>query len=270
MDKKEISMELLMGYDELVEYLQNKYGKPARAYFCTSSCKSKAPITRGNEGLFVHHVKETEIDDLSVPERAKEYPWEYQQPDNLCYCNYLEHLLLHCLINKIRCDRNGVFVCDGVIHHLIPNINHIYQENPVYTAKNQLWRNAAKEQIWGNDKDYEAILEKWLTSIKKYSHNILTLEGLMALRTSTVQYNSLMLYSAMMRPKELTPKQKAENEEYEKWKKIHDAPKFRRSDGKEFKDITAAASSVKVKSKKIKEAIEKGTQVGGFYWYEIK
>lgn len=45
---------------------------------------------------------------------------------------------------------------------------------------------------------------------------------------------------------------------------------YLRSDGKKFKDITAAASSIKVKSKKIQEAVKTGAQVGGFYWSEIK
>ena len=203
MDKKELSMELLMEYDELVEYLQTKYGKPTRAYFCTSSCKSKAPITRGNEGLFVHHVKETEIDDLSVPECAREYPWEYQQPDNLCYCNYLEHLLLHILINIMRCKRNKHFVSDGVLHHIIPAINHIYQDNPIYTTKNQLWRNAAKEQIVGNEAEYKEMLLFWKNMTFSWMPREFTLDFLLNLRTDTKEYNKIMLISALYRNSEI-------------------------------------------------------------------
>ena len=187
MNSIELQNEMALAYDELVTYLQNKYGLPERAYFRTETCKSKSPITRSGEGLYVHHVKETEIDDLSKPERALEYPWEYQMPHNLCYCNYLEHLLLHIHINKKRVEERGVFICDGVLNHIIPELNHIYIDNPVYEAKNQLWRNHIKEQIIDNYEDYKTILAKWLDMIATYNTFNITLDKLLTWRGTTSQ-----------------------------------------------------------------------------------
>jgi hypothetical protein len=169
-NKIELQKEMQMSYEELVKYLQEKYGLPHRAYFRTETCKTKSDITRGREGLFIHHVKETEIDDLSQTARAANYPWEYQLPHNLCYCNYLEHLWLHILINKLRCDRNGAFVSDGILHHFVPTINSIYQHPTVYTSAQTQWRNVANSLIAENEEEYCQMLSLWLNMIEEYNN----------------------------------------------------------------------------------------------------
>lgn len=92
----EIIKEKQMSYLELCEYLQLKYGLPNGNYFNTEACKSKnQKITRGNEGLFIHHIMERKTDMLSNPGYAIKQPFIYQTPKYLVYCNYVEHFLLH-------------------------------------------------------------------------------------------------------------------------------------------------------------------------------
>ncbi len=103
MDKQEILKEMSMTYDELVDYLWKKYGRAKYDYFSTPECRSKSKkIRRTSEGLFVHHVDEDKGMRLSDSSWAKEQPWEYQKAERLVYCNYIEHLLLHIQITKMR------------------------------------------------------------------------------------------------------------------------------------------------------------------------
>lgn len=168
MDRSELQKERAMNYIELVEHLQNKYGIPNRAYFRTESCKSKSPIMRTDEGLFVHHVKEMIRPKLSNPKVATMCPWEWQQPENLCYCNYLEHLLLHVCINLDKCERSGKLVSDGLVCCIIPELEDYYARRPVYTEKNVVWRNAVNKVIEDNQQDFEEIVADWKAKINKY------------------------------------------------------------------------------------------------------
>lgn len=92
---KEYETEWKMNYLTLCKYLQNKYGLAQRAYFCTPTCKLKAKISRTNEGLACHHKGENEYIKLGESSHAALAPFELQQPQNLVYCNYIEHLMLH-------------------------------------------------------------------------------------------------------------------------------------------------------------------------------
>lgn len=128
--------ELKLNYLDLCKHLQDKYGVPSGNYFLTKSCKTKNnKITRGNDGLFIHHIKENEEADLSKTDRATACPFEYQESQNLCYCNYLEHLILHMKIVQEYLDvayvyENGClekFVgVGGLNNHIIPEINDFY------------------------------------------------------------------------------------------------------------------------------------------------
>lgn len=101
----EIIKQIQMTYDEQCAYLQQKYGLPKRGYFANESCKSKVKTnSRTAEGLFIHHNMEVyHVGNLADPSVAKKYPFEYQKRENLSYCNYLEHLILHLKINAHRC-----------------------------------------------------------------------------------------------------------------------------------------------------------------------
>ena len=102
-------------YFKACKNLQDKYGLPAKPYFKMDSngdfYKSKAgkiqkdgSITRWKaDGLQIHHIREIEPNSklISKEECAEKCPFEYQMPNELCYCNVLEHLILHIAIEKI-------------------------------------------------------------------------------------------------------------------------------------------------------------------------
>lgn len=108
--KDYVNYLLSLGYDKSVEYLIEKYGAATLPYFEETSYhefldgKREAPVknntSRTREGLYCHHVREDEAILLSTPKviRQLKYPYEWQKPENLVYCNLLEHLVLHALI----------------------------------------------------------------------------------------------------------------------------------------------------------------------------
>ena len=101
----EIVKQLKMTYDELCKYLQGKYGLPVCDYFTNEKCVTKPKrITRTSDGLLIHHIAEriNGTGPLSNPYFAKRCPFEYQRKENLTFCNYIEHLILHLKINAER------------------------------------------------------------------------------------------------------------------------------------------------------------------------
>lgn len=103
-------------YIQYVTYLQNKYGMTKGPYFVfsrtgewvyISTTTSKKflmkndKIRRLEEGLIIHHVAEDDHYDLSNKYKADQYPKIYQEPALLCYCDLLEHLLLHIMIYEL-------------------------------------------------------------------------------------------------------------------------------------------------------------------------
>lgn len=274
MNQQELYKEINMSYDELTEHLQQKYGLAERAYFRTETCKTKSLITRTNEGLYIHHIKETEIDDLSKPERALAYPWEYQMPNNLCYCNYLEHLLLHIHINIMRVRDRGAFVCDGILNHIIPELNHIYTDNPVYESKNQLWRNNIKEQIIDNYEEYKLILAHWINLLDSYNTYNMTVEKLLTWRGTTdkTAFGTLMAIRHHFSCA-------SNNNINKKFSISHllsssqvqtSSNKIQRSDGYIYQSLADAAKSVMGKSKAIEKAIKQNHTYKSFNWKYIQ
>lgn len=259
MDYKELTMD----YKELTTYLQTKYGLPERAYFRTPTCKSKSPITRGNEGLYIHHIKETEADNLAQPEIAIEYPWEYQLPENLCYCDFLEHLLLHTHTNIQRCKNAQCFVIDGIITHLIPELNHIYKNNPCYTDSKNMWRNAVKEKIINNYEKYLLILEQWLKQLKDYDLNPdFTAQAFLDFQPP-IHRKDYMAYQAALRAIDF-------------YKKPEPKLTIERSDGKQYYSVEEAIDDLGIPKKyktqfsnQIHMALHRNMKVKGYYWKKI-
>lgn len=132
-------------YDEYCNYLHQKYGIPQGAYFLTPTCKSKnQKITRGNEGLFLHHIMECKTDLLCDKEKATRFPFEWQEGKNLVYCDLLEHLLLHIMIYEetfaTNCRQTGI---GGVINWIVPELNDVYSG----FISEQQWRKIAHNKI---------------------------------------------------------------------------------------------------------------------------
>ena len=129
----ELEKQLKMSYHEQLAYLKDKYGIAPENYFLTVNCDRKSTkVTRGNEGLFCHHDYEYDdknslTNDLSNPAVAKQFTYKYQEAENLTYCNYLEHLILHCKINVLRVKQLHYYIKDGVVNHFIPVLNDLYR-----------------------------------------------------------------------------------------------------------------------------------------------
>ncbi|WP_234013784.1 hypothetical protein [Mesoplasma florum] len=92
----EIDKLLELNYDECVDFLLKKYGFVPGDYFLDLECtKKNTKITRGKEGLYIHHIDEDKAILLSTPAWARKNSFEYQKAHRLVYCNLLEHLVLH-------------------------------------------------------------------------------------------------------------------------------------------------------------------------------
>lgn len=86
-------------YEEYVPYLLTKYGKVSGNYY-SEDFSVNTSIKRRDEELFIHHIREDKVANLSDKQIAQSAPYEYQKAENLCYANLLEHILLHILIGE--------------------------------------------------------------------------------------------------------------------------------------------------------------------------
>jgi len=168
MEREEILLEDSMSYEELCSYLQQKYGYVNGDYYLTESCKSpNKEIKRSKDGLEIHHIKEWNEDDLlcvnlSDPNLARRHSYEYQQSHNLCYCNLLEHFILHAKINLLRTERLERYLPDGLQTFIVPKLDNIYDNynmTPLMIAQH--------EPIKENYKEYIELYNKWVEDLKK-------------------------------------------------------------------------------------------------------
>ena len=162
LDDAELQSMLSSTYAQVVMMLQNKYGIPQGNYFLNESCRTKnTKITRGKDGLFIHHVYEFSdehpmVNDLSKPDMAVKYPFYFQSSENLCYCNYLEHFILHIKIWLMRCKQNKTTsIEDGLIHYFIPILNDIFDD---FYTNHQPWHEKAVSLIKEKESDYIKLL----------------------------------------------------------------------------------------------------------------
>ena len=145
-----------MSYLDQCIYLQHKYSLPTRAYFLTPTCKSKTgtKISRTSEGLIIHHLKENYFPDLSKTEHAILQPWEYQEPQNLVYCNYIEHLILHVHIVQeylIEGLQRQCLLGIGGIQHIRNAIADLY----VHKEYNITWLANCYNAIAADESDFQ-------------------------------------------------------------------------------------------------------------------
>ena len=170
MESLEVKNELNMNYNDLVDYLLEKYGHAQYDYFCNESCKSKNPkVSRTNEGLFCHHIDENKAIQLNNDKFAAMNPYEYQKANRLVYCNVLEHLILHIKIveeyGKLDANNIGLPGIGGVVVFLCPQINDYYNG---YEFKQQYLINIYN-LIENNFNDYINILKYFLNVIENNS-----------------------------------------------------------------------------------------------------
>lgn len=109
-------------YVTYCNYLLNKYGRVQGDYF-TSSFSQNLAIKRRDEELFLHHIKEDTVANLSDVEVAKSNSFDYQKAENLVYANLLEHILLHIIIGE---QNKGLGFCGAEI--MIAQANDFYAD----------------------------------------------------------------------------------------------------------------------------------------------
>lgn len=154
-----------LDYEDYCKYLQNKYGIPKKAYFTKEFSKNK--ITRTNEGLLVHHIKEDTAIMLSTPEFAQKNPYEFQLPHNLVYCDYLEHLFLHILICENPNPYHNLLEAvgiGGVENFIIPQLNDFYSKYPI----KQLWIKNCFDKVKGDYDVYKTLVRRFKTNCTRY------------------------------------------------------------------------------------------------------
>ena len=127
----------------------------------TKSYNPNPKCKRTKEGLLSHHKKEDTMILLSTKEIAEQFPFEWQSKENIVYCDYLEHLLLHVLICKYPSNDKIDFVdvgIGGVIAFLVPELNDLYSG----WRTNQIWRRNCHNRVLSDKDVYLAILKQFI------------------------------------------------------------------------------------------------------------
>lgn len=178
MDKSEIKKELDLTLPALYQYLKEKYGPVPENYFMDVNCTRRSTKnSRGNEGLFVHHDYEYDpnnplVNNLSDPAMAKQFDYRYQRAENLTYCNYLEHLIIHIKINILRKEQLGHYINDGLVNFMIPELNDWYR----YRINLKPWQEATFDLIKENYNDYCDLISFWLYNISDGNEEVINFD----------------------------------------------------------------------------------------------
>ena len=152
-------------YEEYCDYLQEKYGIGLADYM-TKSYNANPKCKRTKDGLMAHHKAEDKMILLSTKEVAEMCPFEWQKKENIVYCDYLEHLLLHVLIclypspNKVPKADVGI---GGVVNFIVPELNDLYSG----WETGQAWRKTCHDKIIDDKDVYMEIIRMFLTYVKE-------------------------------------------------------------------------------------------------------
>ena len=160
MDMNEYQSVKDFTYLEYCDYLQDKYGIGLADYM-TKSYNPIQKCKRTKEGLVAHHKKEDTMIMLSDKRIAVMCPFEWQLKENIVYCDYLEHLLLHVLICKYPADNKPKIVAagiGGVVNFIAPELNDLYSG----WVTTQSWRKNCHDKVSADKKVYLAILKQFI------------------------------------------------------------------------------------------------------------
>ena len=147
-------------YLQYCDYLQSKYGIGKTDYM-TKSYYRKNECSRTSEGLITHHKMEDRMIMLSNRSFAISCPFEWQKKENLIYCDYLEHLLLHVLICKYPSPEKEPLAAvgiGGVINFIVPELNDFYSG---WISK-ESWRQNCHNLVKNDKEVYLAILKQFI------------------------------------------------------------------------------------------------------------
>ena len=162
MNTKEYAKVKALDYRDYCAYLQGKYGL-ARGPYMTPAWNKNPKCSRTKEGLVCHHVYEDHAIMLSTAENAKNNPYTWQLPENLVYCDYLEHLLLHILICENPADDKNPFEAvgiGGVLNFIVPELNDYYSG---FRSK-QAWRQTCYDRVQDDRDTYFVLLERFIAN----------------------------------------------------------------------------------------------------------
>lgn len=118
-------------YNDAGASLEEQYGPVTDAFFHEQSYhnffrrlkdgETPKRIIRGSysrqaEGVYTHHVKESQYPNLSSSAalQSNHLEYEIQQKSNLVYCNLAKHLVLHALIANEEVKQRGEFGLGGI------------------------------------------------------------------------------------------------------------------------------------------------------------
>jgi len=163
-----------LSYRDYCDYLQAKYGI-GRADYMTRSFNKNQKVSRTSEGLIAHHKAEDKMVLLSTKSVAEKCPYEWQQKENIIYCDYLEHLLLHVLICKFP-SQDRIPLADvgigGVINFIVPELNDLYSG----WVSSQPWRVKCHNRVIEDKDVYLEILKMFVSYLQEergFDNNIL-------------------------------------------------------------------------------------------------
>ena len=145
-------------YWQYCDYLKGKYG-------CLKECYGSKSNSRSSDGLFIHHIGENEVANLSNDAvrkgLEKEKDKKYQSPEMLCYCDWLEHLLLHIMIGEETVGTTNLRL-EGCFTYLLPALRDFFEY-----GKKTCNYNAAYYDVISGDKDvFEALLARYNETVK--------------------------------------------------------------------------------------------------------
>lgn len=169
MNSSEIEYENSLTYDELCEHLQDKYGIPQDSYFSEDYKYRSADIKRTGEGLEIHHMNEIYDGCSNLSNVPQNSSFDSQKPDRLCYCNLLEHLILHIKINLERAISYNTIVYDGAVV-ITRRLDNLFESTKPFT---QLDKNMF-EPIKNNYSDYIKITNDWAKKLKQIKRQTMT------------------------------------------------------------------------------------------------
>ena len=165
MDLLEYENVKKLSYFQYCDYLQNKYGIGWYPYMTVSWNKNNR-ASRTTEGLVAHHKFEDRAIMLSHKEWAMKHPYEWQMPQNLIYCDYLEHLLLHILICENSLENKDVPTgvgIGGIINYLVPELNDFYSG----CEPKPEWKKTCLDKVKVDKNVYLALLKRFKENCKE-------------------------------------------------------------------------------------------------------
>ncbi len=166
MNLKEYETIKNLDYLEYCDYLQKKYGIGRAPYF-NKSWNKNSKVTRTKEGLIAHHKYEDHAIMLGDANFASKNPYEWQLPENIVYCDYLEHLLLHILICENPSENPNILEAvgiGGVINFIVPELNDLYSG----WITGQAWRANCHAMVINDEEVYLTLLKRFKTNCKNY------------------------------------------------------------------------------------------------------